>query len=118
MLPTADAQWVAAELTRRFTVPRWSFTLSATDANRWAVRLARLVTGRSKILVFGHCYHGSVGETFALPGPDGTTVSRPGNVAPRCRSTSRRVRRRGTTWRASRSSCATATSPRCSPSRR
>ncbi|MEX1907315.1 transaminase [Janibacter sp. Y6] len=82
MLPTADAQWVAAELTRRFTVPRWSFTLSATDANRWAVRLARLVTGRSKILVFGHCYHGSVDETFALPGPDGTTVSRPGNVAP------------------------------------
>ncbi len=82
MLPTEDAQWVGAELTRRFGVPLWSFTLSATDANRWAVRLARLATGRSKILVFGHCYHGSVDETFALPGPDGTTVTRPGNVAP------------------------------------
>ncbi len=82
MLPTEDAQWVGAELTRRFGMPLWSFTLSATDANRWAIRLARLATGRSKVLVFGYCYHGSVDETFALPGPDGTTVSRPGNVAP------------------------------------
>lgn len=82
MLPTDDAQWVAAELTRRFTLPLWSFTLSATDANRWAIRLARLATGRPKVLVFGYCYHGSVDEAFALPGPDGKTESRPGNVAP------------------------------------
>lgn len=82
MLPTEDAQWVGAELTRRFGLPLWSFTLTATDANRWAIRLARLATGRPKILVFGHCYHGSVDEAFALPGPDGKTVSRPGNVAP------------------------------------
>ena len=82
MLPTEDAQWVGAELTRRFGVPLWSFTLTATDANRWAIRLARLATGRPKILVFGHCYHGSVDEAFAVPGPDGKTVSRPGNVAP------------------------------------
>ena len=82
MLPTADAQWVGEELTRRFGLPLWSFTLSATDANRWAVRLARLATGRPKILVFGYCYHGSVDETFALPGPDGKAQSRPGNVAP------------------------------------
>jgi glutamate-1-semialdehyde 2,1-aminomutase len=82
MLPTEDAQWVGAELTRRFGLPLWSFTLSATDANRWAIRLARLATGRSKILVFGHCYHGSVDEAFALPGPGGTTVERPGSVAP------------------------------------
>jgi glutamate-1-semialdehyde 2,1-aminomutase len=82
MLPTEDAQWVGAELTRRFGLPLWSFTLSATDANRWAIRLARLATGRSKVLVFGHCYHGSVDEAFALPGPDGTTVTRPGSVAP------------------------------------
>lgn len=82
MLPSEDAQWVGAELSRRFGMPLWSFTLSATDANRWAVRLARLATGRSKVLVFGYCYHGSVDETFAIPGPDGTTVSRPGNVAP------------------------------------
>lgn len=82
MLPTEDAQWVGAELTARFGMPLWSFTLTATDANRWAIRLARLATGRPKVLVFGHCYHGSVDEAFALPGPDGKTVSRPGNVAP------------------------------------
>lgn len=82
MLPTTQAEEVAAELTRRFGLPLWSFTLSATDANRWAIRLARLVTGRPKILVFAYCYHGSVDETFAIPGPDGVAVSRPGNVAP------------------------------------
>ena len=82
MLPTDDAEWVAAELTRRFKMARWSFSLSATDANRWALRLARAVTGRPKILVFSYCYHGSVDETFAVCGPDGTTASRPGNVAP------------------------------------
>jgi glutamate-1-semialdehyde 2,1-aminomutase len=82
MLPTEDAQWVGAELTRRFGMPLWSFTLSATDANRWAIRLARLATGRPKVLVFGYCYHGSVDEAFALPGPDGKAQSRPGNVAP------------------------------------
>ena len=50
MLPTEDAAWVGAELARRFGLPLWSFTLTATDANRWAIRLARLVTGRPKIL--------------------------------------------------------------------
>ena len=82
MLPSEDAEWVAAELTRRFRLEQWSFALSATDANRWALRLARLATGRRKILVFSYCYHGSVDETFVVAGPDGTTRSRPGNVAP------------------------------------
>jgi glutamate-1-semialdehyde 2,1-aminomutase len=80
MLPTADAEWVGAELSRRFGLPLWSFTLSATDANRWAIRLARLATGRSKIVTFAYCYHGSVDESFALPGAGGEAVSRPGNV--------------------------------------
>ena len=82
MLPSEDAEWVAADLARRFGLPQWSFALSATDANRWALRLARLVTGRSKILVFSYCYHGSVDETVVVAGPDDTTVSRPGNVGP------------------------------------
>lgn len=82
MLPTDDAQWVGKELTRRFGMPLWSFTLTATDANRWAIRLARLATGKSKILVFAYCYHGSVDEAFAVPGPNGKAVARPGNVAP------------------------------------
>src|SRR5580693_3090759 len=66
MLPTQDAAWVAAELTRRFGVVRWSFTLTATDANRWAIRLARQLTRRPKIAVFSYCYHGSVDETFIV----------------------------------------------------
>ncbi len=82
MLPSADAEWVAAELSRRFGMAQWSFALSATDANRWALRLARLATGRPQVLVFSYCYHGSVDETFVVTGPDGATVSRPGNVAP------------------------------------
>src|SRR3954447_12641290 len=80
MLPTADAEWVGAELARRFGLPLWSFTLTATDANRWALRLARLVTGRPKVLVFAYCYHGSVDEAFAVPGPDGEAVARAGLV--------------------------------------
>jgi glutamate-1-semialdehyde 2,1-aminomutase len=82
MLPTADAQWVGAELARRFGLPLWSFTLTATDANRWAIRLARLVTRRPRILVFAYCYHGSVDETLAVQDAHGKAVARPGNVAP------------------------------------
>jgi glutamate-1-semialdehyde 2,1-aminomutase len=80
MMPTHDAAWVGAELARRFGPPVWSFTLTATDANRWAIRFARQVTGRPKILVFAYCYHGSVDETFTVVGPDGRAASRPGNV--------------------------------------
>ena len=82
MMPTEDAAWVGRELARRFGPPQWSFTLTATDANRWAIRLARQVTNRPKILVFAWCYHGSVDEAFALPGPDGEATARPGNVGP------------------------------------
>ena len=82
MLPTTDAEWVGAELSRRFGLARWSFSLSATDANRWALRLARLITGRPKVLVFSYSYHGSVDESLVIVGPDGHPRSRPGNVAP------------------------------------
>ena len=79
MLPTQDAAWVAADLARRFGPSRWSFTLSATDANRWAIRIARQLTRRPKILVFSYCYHGSVDETFVVATPAGAR-SREGNV--------------------------------------
>lgn len=62
MLPTADAQWVGAELARRFELPYWGFTTSATDANRAAIRMARQISGSDKVLVFNGCYHGSVEE--------------------------------------------------------
>lgn len=82
MLPTDDAEWVAADLTRRFGLPLWSLSLTATDANRWALRIARLVTGRDKICAFSYCYHGAVDETLVRTGPGGTTIEREGNVGP------------------------------------
>ncbi len=79
MMPTFDAAWVGADLARRFGPPVWSFTLTATDANRWAIRLARQVTKRPKILVYAYCYHGSVDESFAVL-ENGRVVAREGNV--------------------------------------
>jgi len=81
MLPTEDAAWVGEELARRFGVPLWQFALTATDANRWALRLAREVTGRGKVLVFDWCYHGSVDETLATT-VQGVVGPRLGNVGP------------------------------------
>lgn len=80
MLPTTDAEWVGAELTRRFGMERWSFSLTATDANRWVIRLVRALTERPKILFHSYCYHGSVDESLIVVGPDGQAMSRPGNV--------------------------------------
>jgi len=84
MLPTEDAAVVGAELSRRFGLPFWSFALTATDANRWAIRLLRAVTGRPRILVNSYCYHGSVDESLIVVGPDGLGRSREGNVGAPC----------------------------------
>ena len=80
MLPTEDAEAVAANLSERFGMAKWSFSLTATDANRWAIRLVRAITGKPKILVNSYCYHGSVDEALIVVGPDGEGMSRPGNV--------------------------------------
>jgi glutamate-1-semialdehyde 2,1-aminomutase len=82
MLPTEHGIWAAEELARRFRLSYWQFTLSATDANRCALRIARQITGRKKILIFSYCYHGTVDEAFALRDYSGATVSRAGNVGP------------------------------------
>jgi glutamate-1-semialdehyde 2,1-aminomutase len=82
MLPSEDALWVADELTRRFGVSAWQFALTATDANRFTIRLARHLTDRSTILVFNWCYHGTVDETFATLGDDGVVRAREGNLGP------------------------------------
>ena len=82
MLPGEDGAWVGEELRRRFGLPLWQLTLSATDANRFAIRIARAVTGRSRILVFNYCYHGTVDETLLLLNADGSAGPREGNVGP------------------------------------
>jgi glutamate-1-semialdehyde 2,1-aminomutase len=81
MLPTEDAAWVGEELARRFGLPLWQLALTATDANRFAIRLARHVTGRPKVLVFNWCYHGTVDETFVTL-QDGREAARAGNIGP------------------------------------
>ena len=82
MLPGEDAIFVAEDLQKRFGLPYWQFALTATDANRFSIRLARQITGRSKILVFNWCYHGTVDETFITLQSDGSTKARRGNIGP------------------------------------
>jgi glutamate-1-semialdehyde 2,1-aminomutase len=62
MLPSEDAEWVGQELQRRFGLPYWNLTTSASDANRACIRLARMITNRPRVLVFSGAYHGSVEE--------------------------------------------------------
>jgi glutamate-1-semialdehyde 2,1-aminomutase len=82
MLPTEDAAWVGAELARRFGVPYWQFALTATDANRWMIRMCRHVTRRPRIAVFNWCYHGSVDESFVVLDEHGLARARGGLVGP------------------------------------
>lgn len=82
MLPSEDAIFVAEELQRRFGLPYWQFALTATDANRFSIRLARQITGRPKILVFNWCYHGTVDECFITLQKDGSARARSGNIGP------------------------------------
>ena len=82
MLPSTDAAWVGDELARRFGLPYWQMAMTATDANRFVLRFARHLTGRSKVLVFDWCYHGSVDETLVVIGPDGRPTPRDGNIGP------------------------------------
>ena len=82
MLPGEDSIFVAEELQKRFNLPYWQFALTATDANRFTIRLARQITGRPKILVYNWCYHGTVDETFITIQADGTAGPRPGNIGP------------------------------------
>jgi glutamate-1-semialdehyde 2,1-aminomutase len=80
MMPTEDAIAVGEQLAARFGVPAWQFALSATDANRFVLRMCRQVQRRSKIMIFLQAYHGTVDETVVSVDADGRTVARPGNV--------------------------------------
>ncbi len=82
MLPTEDAAWNGEELSRRFGMKYWQFSTSATDANRFVLRLARQVTKRPLIVAYNWCYHGTVDETVAIMDENGKTVAKPGNLGP------------------------------------
>ena len=77
MLPSAEALEAGRLLTKVFGPYLWQIATTATDANRFALRVARAVTGRPRVLVFNGCYHGTVDETFVTL-KDGVTVARPG----------------------------------------
>lgn len=81
MLPTEDSVCVGEELSRRFGLPYWQVAMTATDANRFSIRLAREVTKRGKILVVNGCYHGTVDETLIVL-EKGRVVPRSGNIGP------------------------------------
>jgi glutamate-1-semialdehyde 2,1-aminomutase len=81
MLPTEDSVWVGRELSRRFRLPYWQLAMTATDANRFAIRIAREVTGRRKILVYNGCYHGSVDEAL-VELEEGRIAPNPGSIGP------------------------------------
>ena len=77
MLPSDDALAVGKLLESRFGLPYWQIATTATDANRFALRVARAITDRPKILVFNGCYHGAVDETMVRL-HDGKPINRPG----------------------------------------
>jgi glutamate-1-semialdehyde 2,1-aminomutase len=117
MLPTEDSNWAGEEMARRFRLPFWQFTLTATDANRFVIRLARQITGRPKIIVHNWCYHGSVDETLATT-IDGVVESRDGTS-----DRQSTPRRRPASWSSTTSTPSSRRSPRVTspafwPSRR
>ncbi len=78
MLPSIEAMEVGQLLTATFGAFQWQIATTATDANRFAIRVARAVTGRPKILVFNGCYHGTVDDVMVELGPNGQTQNRVG----------------------------------------
>ncbi|HOS97115.1 MAG TPA: transaminase [Deltaproteobacteria bacterium] len=81
MLPTEDSIWVGRELRRRFGLPHWQVLMTATDANRMALKVARSFTGRQLILCFNGTYHGSVDETLVV-NFFGELINVPGMLGP------------------------------------
>jgi glutamate-1-semialdehyde 2,1-aminomutase len=71
MMPSLDALEVGRELAARFGLPLWQFAMTATEANRYVIRICRILTGRPKVLSMNECYHGSLDETLPHVGPDG-----------------------------------------------
>lgn len=79
MLPTEHAIAVGELLRARFGLPHWQIATTASDANRFALRVARAVTNRPRILIMNGCYHGAVDETYVAL-ENGRSFNRPGLI--------------------------------------
>jgi glutamate-1-semialdehyde aminotransferase len=80
LLPVEDAIAVSQELAGRFGLPKWQYTSSATHANTEAIRVARVVTGRERVLMFDGKYHGHFDEALVELDDDGRLVPEEGGV--------------------------------------
>jgi glutamate-1-semialdehyde 2,1-aminomutase len=76
MMPTTDALEIGRELGRRFGLPLWQVAMTATEANRYVIRICRALSGRPKVLSMNESYHGSLDETLPHIGPEGGLVMR------------------------------------------
>jgi glutamate-1-semialdehyde 2,1-aminomutase len=74
LLPTEDAIVVSEELARRYGLPAWQYTLSASQANTEAIRVSRVVTGRDRVLLFDGKYHGHFDQALVELDADGSLV--------------------------------------------
>ena len=74
LLPNEDAIVVSELLRDRFGLPKWQYTSSATHANTEAIRVARVVTGRDRVLMFDGKYHGHLDEALVELDADGRVV--------------------------------------------
>ena len=81
LLPVEDAIIVSEELSRRYGLPKWQYTLSASQANTEAIRVARVVTGRDKVVLFDGKYLGHLSEALVELGPDGENVAEERGIA-------------------------------------
>jgi len=77
MLPAEDAVRCGELLSERFGLPFWQMATTATDANRFALRWARAITGRKSVLLFDGCYHGTVDDVMVRC-KNGRTTARAG----------------------------------------
>lgn len=81
LLPTEDSIAVSEELCRRMRLPSWQYTLSASGANTEVIRIARFMTGRPKVVIFGGHYHGHIEETMVRD-DNGTVVPETAGLSP------------------------------------
>jgi glutamate-1-semialdehyde 2,1-aminomutase len=81
LLPSEGAIAVAEHLAHRYGLPKWQFTLSATQANTEVTRLARELTGREIVLMFDAHYHGE-GDATLVVEEDGVVVPETPGLTP------------------------------------